>query len=65
MPAHYTAHYYFKEVDFMFSLGARFTDDFYIKVDVASDLSTSVVTCLTEEEGEPVTVTGEITWDEG
>ena len=49
----------------MFSFGARFTDDFYIKVDVASDLSTSVVTCLTEEEGEPVTVTGEITWDEG
>ena len=49
----------------MYSVGARFTDDFYIKVDVASDLSSSVVTCLIEEEGEPVTVTGEITWDEG
>lgn len=49
----------------MLEFGARFADDFYIKVSVKEDLSESAVTVETIVEGEPVVTTGAITWDEG
>ena len=49
----------------MLEFGARFSDDFYIKVAVAEDLSESSVTVETVAEGEPVVTTGAITWSEG
>lgn len=49
----------------MLEFGARFSNDFYIKVAVEEDLSDSAVTVETIVEGEPVVTTGAITWDEG
>ena len=49
----------------MLELGARFTNDFYIKVAVEEDLSESVVTVEKIVEGETVVTTGTITWSEG
>lgn len=48
----------------MLEFGARFSDDFYIKVAVEDDLSDSAVTVETIVEGETVVTTGTITWDE-
>lgn len=49
----------------MLEFGARFSDDFYIKVAVEEDLSESSVTVEAIVEGEPVVTTGAITWDDG
>lgn len=49
----------------MLEFGARFANDFYIKVAVVDDLSESSVTVETIVEGEPVVTTGTITWSEG
>lgn len=49
----------------MLEFGARFSNDFYIKVAVEDDLSKSSVTVETIVEGEPVVTTGTITWSEG
>ena len=49
----------------MLEFGARFSDDFYIKVAIEDDLSESSVTVETVAEGEPVITTGAITWSEG
>ena len=49
----------------MLEFGARFSNDFYIKVAVEDDLSESSVTVETIVEGEPVVTTGSITFDEG
>ena len=49
----------------MLEFGARFSDDFYIKVAVEDDLSDSSVTVETIVEGEPVVTPGAITWSEG
>lgn len=49
----------------MLEFGAKFSDDFYIKVAVEEDLSESAVTVETLVEGEPVVTTGTITWSEG
>lgn len=49
----------------MLEFGARFSNDFYIKVAVEDDLSESAVTVETIVEGEPVVTTGTITWDDG
>lgn len=49
----------------MLEFGARFANDFYIKVAVEDDLSESSVTVETLVEGEPVVKTGTITWDDG
>lgn len=49
----------------MLEFGARFSDDFYIKVAIEDDLSESSVTVETIAEGEPVITTGAITWSEG
>lgn len=49
----------------MLEFGARFSDDFYIKVAVEDDLSDSSVTVETIVEGETVVTTGAITWSEG
>ena len=49
----------------MLEFGARFSDDFYIKVAVKEDLSESAVTVETIVEGVPVVTTGAITWSEG
>ena len=48
----------------MLEFGARFSNDFYIKVSVKEDLSESSVTVETIVEGEPVVNTGSITWSE-
>lgn len=49
----------------MLEFGIRLTNDFYIKVAIENDLSESVVTVETLEEGEPVITTGTITWNDG
>ncbi len=49
----------------MLEFGARFSNDFYIKVSVEEDLSESAVTVETIVEGEPVVTTGAITWTDG
>ena len=49
----------------MLEFGARFSNEFYIKVAVEEDLSDSAVTFETIDDGEPVVITGAITWDEG
>ena len=49
----------------MLEFGARFSNDFYIKVAVEDDLSESAVTVEQIVEGEPVVTTGAITWSEG
>lgn len=48
----------------MLEFGARFSDDFYIKVAIEDDLSESAVTVETVSEGEPVVTTGTITWSD-
>lgn len=48
----------------MLEFGARFSNDFYIKVAIKDDLSDSVVTVETIVEGAPVVTTGAITWDD-
>jgi len=48
----------------MLEFGARFSDEFYIKVAVEEDLSESSVTVEKIVEGEPVVTTGTITWSE-
>lgn len=49
----------------MVSFGARFSEANYIKVDIDFSSGESVVTLNMEQDGTPVTMTGEITWDEG
>lgn len=49
----------------MDSFGARFSDTDYIKVDIEFPTGDNAVTMTTEIDGEPVTATGAITWDEG
>ena len=49
----------------MLEFGARFSDEFYIKVAVKEDLSESSVTVEKIVEGEPVVTAGTITWSEG
>ena len=49
----------------MLEFGARFSNDFYIKVAIKDDLSDSSVTVETIVEGEPVVTTGAITWTDG
>lgn len=48
----------------MLEFGARFSDDFYIKVAVENDLSDSSVIVEAIVEGEPVVTTGSITWSD-
>lgn len=48
----------------MLEFGARFSNDFYIKVAIKDDLSESAVTVETIVEGEPVVTTGTITWND-
>ena len=49
----------------MFEFGARFSNDFYIKVALdETDPNENTVTVETVIEGEPVVVTGAITWDD-
>ena len=48
------------------SFGARFNEDFYVKVDAdTEDPSAWVVTAIISDDGTPVTITGTVTWDEG
>ena len=49
----------------MDSFGARFSKTDYIKVDLDFSNGDNAVVMTTEVEGEPFTVTGVITWDEG
>lgn len=47
------------------SFGARFNEDFYVKVDAnTEDPSEWVVKAIISDEGTPVTITGTVTWDE-
>lgn len=48
----------------MLEFGARFANDFYIKVAIEDDLSDSTVTVETIVDGNPVVTTGAITWDD-
>ena len=49
----------------VYSCGARFNEDFYVKVDVdTEDPSAWVVTAIISEDGTPFTITGSVTWDE-
>lgn len=49
----------------MKGFGARFSESEYIRVDIDFETGENVVTMITEPEGTPVTVTGEITWESG
>ena len=49
----------------MDSFGARFSEEKYIKVDIDFETGENVVTKITETDGTPITVTGEITWESG
>lgn len=49
----------------MDSVGARFSNAKYIKVDIDFESGDNVVTMIVEQEGTPVTVTGAITWEDG
>lgn len=49
----------------MLEFGARFSNGFYIKVAVEEDLSESLVTVETIDEGGEATTTGTITWNIG
>ena len=50
----------------MLEFGAKFSNDFYIKVAIdPTDTTENVVTVETIVEGEPVVITGAITWDDG
>ena len=49
----------------MDSFGARFSKTDYIKVDIDFSNGDNAVVMTTEVEGEPLTLTGAITWDEG
>lgn len=48
----------------MLEFGAKFSNDFYIKVAIKDDLSESAVTVETIVEGKPVVTTGAITWND-
>lgn len=45
--------------------GVRFNDTDYIRVDIDFSSGDNEVLMTREEDGEPVTATGAITWDEG
>lgn len=49
----------------MDSFGARFSKTDYIKVDIDFSTGDNEVIMTTELEGEMVTATGAITWEEG
>ena len=49
----------------MKSVGARFNDVNYVKVDIDFDTGDCFVTMVIAPEGTPVEVTGEVTWKNG
>lgn len=50
----------------MLEVGARFANDFYVKVGIdPEDETNNFVLVETVTEGNPTTVTGTITWDDG
>lgn len=48
----------------MLEMGARFTNDLYIKTSFDPDDTSCTVTVEYVHEGEPAVMTGEVTWDE-
>ena len=49
----------------VYSFGARFNDNFYVKVDADTEDPTAwIVTAIMSEDDTPVTITGTVTWDE-
>lgn len=49
----------------MDSFGVRFNDADYIRVDIDFSSGDNEVIMTTEVDGEPVTATGAITWEDG